>query len=211
MDNDFKVGESFSINELYSARNRITTWLNNHGYYYFNKENISFIADSSEVDKTVDITMLLGLYRRSSRDSLAQHPYYTIRNVSYNAIPGQELNIRPSTLENSNLIESGDLYSSKKVQQTYNKYARLKAIRSTNIHFTEVPDSNELDVNIQVARRKPHSIQIQPEGTNTAGDFGAALSVTYENRNIFHGSEQLSVQLRGAFEGVRCGNQTHIP
>jgi outer membrane protein assembly factor BamA len=203
LDNDFKVGESFSINELYSARNRITTWLNNHGYYYFNKENISFIADSSEVDKTVDITMLLGLYRRSSRDSLAQHPYYTIRNVSYNAIPGQELNIRPSTLENSNLIESGDLYSSKKVQQTYNKYARLKAIRSTNIHFTEVPDSNELDVNIQVARRKPHSIQIQPEGTNTAGDFGAALSVTYENRNIFHGSEQLSVQLRGAFEAIR--------
>ena len=203
LDEDFRVGESFSINELYSARNKITTWLNEHGYYYFNKENITFIADSSKVDKAVDITMLLGLYRRSSRDSLTQHPCYTIRKVSYNAIPGQELNIRPSTLENSNLIESGVLYSSKKVQQTYNKYARLKAIRSTNIHFTEIPDSNELDVNIQVARRKPHSIQIQPEGTNTSGDFGAALSVTYENRNIFHGSEQLSVQLRGAFEAIR--------
>ena len=203
LEKDFKVGEKFSINELYSARNKITTWLNEHGYYYFNKENITFFADSSKIDKAVDITMLLGLYRKSSRDSLALHPCYTIRNVTYDAIPGQELNIRRSTLESSNLIESGDLYSSKKVQQTYNKYARLKAIRSTNIHFNEVPDSNELDVNIQVARRKPHSIQIQPEGTNTSGDFGAALSVTYENRNIFHGSEQLSVQLRGAFEAIR--------
>ena len=203
LDKDFKIGDKFSINELYSARNKITTWLNDHGYYYFNKENITFFADSSKVDKTVDITMLLGLYRKSSRDSLAQHPCYTIRNVDYSPIPGQELNIRQSTLESNNLIESGDLYSSKKVQQTYNKYARLKAIRSTNIHFNEVPDSNLLDVNIQVARRKPHSIQIQPEGTNTSGDFGAALSVTYENRNIFHGSEQLSVQLRGAFEAIR--------
>ncbi|MBR4275861.1 MAG: BamA/TamA family outer membrane protein [Prevotella sp.] len=199
----FEAGEPFSVNKLYAVRNDITTLLNNNGYYYFNKENITFVADSSYSDKTVDVTMLLGLYRRSSRDSLTQHPYYYIRNISYSGIPGQELNIRHSTLDNNNLIEEGDYYSSKVVQQTYNKFARLKAIRSTNIHFNEVADTNALDVNIQIARKKTHSIQIQPEGTNTAGDFGAALSVIYENRNIFHGSEQLSIQARGAFEAIR--------
>ncbi|MBR6263471.1 MAG: BamA/TamA family outer membrane protein, partial [Prevotella sp.] len=46
------------------------------------------------------------------------------------------------------------------------------------------------------------TIIFQPEGTNTAGDLGAAVSVTYQNRNLFHGSELLSVQLRGAFEAI---------
>ena len=199
----FAVGSPFSINQLYAERNNITSWLNDNGYYYFNKECITFVADTSVVDKAVDVTMRLSLYRRSSRDSLSVHPRYFIRNVNFESIPGQELRIRQSALENNCLIEPGNAYSSRKVQQTYNKYARLKAIRSTNIHFSEVGDSNLLDARIQVARRKTHSIQIQPEGTNTSGDFGAALNVTYENRNIFHGSEQLTVSARSAYEAIR--------
>lgn len=203
VENEIRVGERFSVNDLYTLRNNITTLLNNNGYYYFNKENITFICDTLKTDKTVNMTMLIGLYKRNSADEFTNHPQYTIRDVTYTPMFGQELRIRQSTLENNNLIEKGDLYSAEKVQRTYNKFARLKAIRSTNIHFHEVPDSDALDVNIQIARRKPHSIQIQPEGTNTAGDFGAALSITYENRDIFHGSEQLSIQARGAFEAIR--------
>ena len=123
--------------------------------------------------------------------------------MTYTPLAGQEINLRQSTLKNSNLIEKGDLYSAEKVQRTYNKFTRLSAIRSTNIHFMEIPDSDALDVNIQIARRKTNSIQIQPEGTNTEGDFGAALSVTYENRNIFHGSELLTIEARGAFEAIK--------
>jgi hypothetical protein len=45
---------------------------------------------------------------------------------------------------------------------------------------------------------KPSSVSFQPEGTNTAGDLGAAASLTYTNRNLFRGSEQLSVVLAGS-------------
>lgn len=203
MEKNLRVGERFSVNDLYSLRNNITSWLNNNGYYYFNKENITFVCDTSKIHKTVDMKMLIGLYRRSSRDSLSKHPQYTVHNVTYTPLAGQEINLRKSTLKNSNLIEKGDLYSAEKVQRTYNKFTRLSAIRSTNIHFMEIPDSDALDVNIQIARRKTNSIQIQPEGTNTEGDFGAALSVTYENRNIFHGSELLTIEARGAFEAIK--------
>ena len=41
------------------------------------------------------------------------------------------------------------------------------------------------------------------EGTNSAGDFGAAASLTYQNRNIFHGAELFSIKLRGAFEAIK--------
>ena len=49
---------------------------------------------------------------------------------------------------------------------------------------------------------KPNSISFKPEGTNTAGDLGAAGTLTYENRNIFHGSEVFSLQARAAFEAI---------
>ena len=49
---------------------------------------------------------------------------------------------------------------------------------------------------------KPSTLSFQPEGTNTAGDLGAAASLTYANRNLFRGSEVLSVQLRAAFEAI---------
>ena len=203
INRDVRVGKRFSVNDVYTLRNNIMTWLNNNGYYYFNKENITFVCDTSKVNRTVDVRMIIGLYRRSSAQDPTEHPQYTIRNVTFSPMVGQELKLRQSTLRNNNLLETGDLYSEENVQRTYNKFARLKAVRSTNIHFLEVPDTNALDVNIQIARRKPNSIQIQPEGTNTAGDFGAALSVTYENRNIFHGSEQLTIEARGAFEAIK--------
>ena len=203
VENYLRVGEPFSVNDLYSLRSKITSWLNNNGYYHFNNDNISYVCDTSKVAKTVDLQLHIGLYKKNSSSEPTEHPQYTIRNIEYTSLAGQDLRIRQSTLDNNNLIEKGEYYSASNVQRTYNKFARLKAIRSTNIHFTEVPDTNALDVNIQVVRRKPNSIQIQPEGTNTAGDFGAALSVTYENRNIFHGSEQLSIEARGAFEAIR--------
>ena len=59
-----------------------------------------------------------------------------------------------------------------------------------------------LNCNIQLSTNKPNTISFQPEGTNTAGDLGAAASLTYENRNLFHGSEMLSIQLRAAFEAI---------
>ena len=78
----------------------------------------------------------------------------------------------------------------------------MQAVRYTNIRFTEVPDTTLLDCDINISTNKPSSISFQPEGTNTAGDLGAAVSVTYENRNLFRGSELLSIQLRAAYEAI---------
>ena len=62
--------------------------------------------------------------------------------------------------------------------------------------------SRQMDCNIQISTNKPSTIAFQPEGTNTAGDLGAAASLTYTNRNLFRGSEQLSIELRGAYEAI---------
>lgn len=105
-------------------------------------------------------------------------------------------------MEENTIIEAGKLYNTDELQKTYNRFGRLPIVKYTNIKFTERPDSNILDCNIGISTNKINSISFQPEGTNTAGDLGAAASLTYENRNIFRGAETFSIKLRGAFEAI---------
>ena len=212
-----KEGEPFTVERLNTERKRITTFLLNNGYYRFHKDYITFSADSAAGSNLIDITMHLARYRANSNAPEELHPQYYVRNVRFlgddrAAFDGNssQLRLRRRTLENNTAIQPGHLFNSADLQRTYNNFARLQAVKYTNIRYTEVqPDSLSvgekgglLDCDIRLTMNKPSTISFQPEGTNTAGDFGAAASLTYENRNLFRGSEVLSVQLRAAFEAI---------
>ena len=53
-----------------------------------------------------------------------------------------------------------------------------------------------------LTRNKNKSLSFEIEGTNSAGDLGAAASVAYSHRNLFKGSETFTIKLRGAYEAV---------
>ena len=195
--------QRFNVEMLDQERKHITQLLTNNGYYHFNKTDISFQADSTIGNHLVNMTMVLHPYR-PTEDTVMSHRQYHIRNLRF--LSGNEdrsIPLRASVLRNNTFITPGELYSASDLQNTYNHFGRLNAIRYTNINFTEVPDSNLLDCDIQLSTYKPSTISFQPEGTNTAGDLGAAVTLSYQNRNLFHGSEMLSLELRGAFEAIR--------
>lgn len=194
-------GQLFSVNNLNADRKKITEYLTNRGYYLFNKEFIHYDIDSSRTERYVDITMHLDLYRRNNYQDYTNHPSYMVSDIIYDGI--ENTNLRRKVLEQNTLITAGKPYSSRDLQTTYNRFARLQAVRYTNIRYEENPDSLLLKCHIQLSPQKTHSIQFQPEGTNTSGDFGAAASLTYQNRNLFHGSELLNISARGAFEAIR--------
>lgn len=204
-----KAGEYFSVTGLSSERKRISTWLNNNGYRYFNKEFISYHVDSCKAGHYVDVSLHIELFRRNNNENYTSHPYYHIRNIRYTSPQEQKLRIRPSVLNVNTVFREGELYDESKIQKTYRRFADLGIVRSTNISFVEVNDSNSQDDNglldavISISQHNTHNITLQPEGTNTAGDLGAALSLTYENRNVFHGSELFSLSARGAFEAIK--------
>lgn len=204
-----KAGEYFSVTGLSSERKRISTWLNNNGYRYFNKEFISYHVDSCKAGHYVDVSLHIELFRRNNNENYTSHPYYHIRNIRYTSPQEQKLRIRPSVLNVNTVFREGELYDESKIQKTYRRFADLGIVRSTNISFVEVNDSNSQDNNglldavISISQHNTHNVTLQPEGTNTAGDLGAALSLTYENRNVFHGSELFSLSARGAFEAIK--------
>lgn len=201
-DQPIKKGDRFSVDRLDQERKRITKILLDSGYYRFHKDFIVYSADSSRTSDQVNITLHLLKYRTSADTVETLHPRFTIRKIHYADGEGGNLHLRQKVLDNATTMHEGQFFSSSDLQKTYNNFARLQAVKYTNIQFQEIPDSQQLDCNILVSTNKPSTISFQPEGTNTSGDLGAAASLTYTNRNLFKGSELFSLELRGAFEAI---------
>lgn len=199
-----RIGQRFSVDALNSERSEITSFLQDRGYFRFHKEYITYKARRHDEEKKVDVKLIVHpYYTAEGKDTL--HAHYDIRNIVYESGAPNDtvIHLRRHVLEENTFIEKGKPYSASALQNTYNHFGRLGAVRYTNINFEPVPDTSLLDTRIQIQTNKPSTISFQPEGTNTAGDLGAAASLTYQNRNLFKGAETFSVQLRGAYEAIR--------
>ncbi len=197
-----KPGMRFTVETLDNERKRIAVLLSDNGYFRFNKDFIHFTADTVMGRKDIALTLQLRKYKSNSNSPEVDHTRYLIRDVLFQSNDSDRIHLRKQVLLNATAIKAGRPYDASALQRTYNNFARLQAVKYTNIKFAEVPDTNLLDCHIQISTNKPSTISFQPEGTNTAGDLGAAASITYTNRNLFHGSEQLSIEFRGAYEAI---------
>lgn len=222
-------GMYLDVNVLDAERQRITSYLQKYGYYKFNKDYISYTADTVRNTYQVDLTLHLAPYRHHAGGTPTLHLQYTINKVSfitdYNMLESttennisvtdsihyqnhpiyykDRLYLRPSVLINNLHFAPGELYNAQDVQRTYLNFGRLQALKYTNIRFLETQqDSTRLNAYVMLTKNKPQSISFEVEGTNSAGDLGAGASVTYNHRNLFRGSEGFMLKLRGAYEAV---------
>ena len=214
-----KAGMPFDVVALDQERQRITKLLQNNGYYKFNKDFIVYQADTIKDSYQVELTMKLLPFQLKKEDTPTRHQQYTIRNVNFltDGDPSDTVSykglqflfdekpyIRPNTLANFNYIQPKELYKEQDVQNTYTSMGRLRALKYTNIRFDEViqNDSAMLDANLLLTKGKNQSLSFEIEGTNSAGDLGAAASMTFQHRNLFKGSETFTVKVRGAYEAI---------
>ena len=226
--NVLKEGMRFNVNMLEEERNRITQYLLNRGFYRFNKDFITFQADTVSGTYKIDLTMNIALPSQNREDDEALHRQYKIRSVNYlmdidnpaavhdgsspdtlmydqlSIIYNDKLFLRPGVIASHNRIEPGRLYSNRDVMATYSSLGRLGILKYSNIRFVEQlkNDSAYLDAYVSLSRNKNKTLAFQVEGTNSAGDLGAAASVTYTHRNLFKGSETFNIKVRGAYEAV---------
>ena len=222
------AGMPFDVSILDNERNRITKLLQNNGYYKFNKDFLVYQADTVKNTFQVNLTMKLLPFQLRKEDIPTRHRQYTIRNVNFLTednlfLQGNSLNeydsihhkglhifykdnlyLRPNTLAHFNYIQPQQLYKEQDVQNTYTSMGRLRALKYTNINFSEITqnDSTQLDANILMTKGKNQSLSFEIEGTNSAGDLGAAASMTFQHRNVFKGSETFTMKVRGAYEAI---------
>ena len=216
-----KSGNSFDVNTLNTERNRIASYLRNNGYYKFNKEDVRFSADTARNSTEVDILMRIKLHQGDGRTAATNHKRYTIGNVNfltditsadepvdtvqhheYNFLHQGQQHFRKRLLISNTMIRPNNLYNDSYFKRTYTNYTRLPAISFSSINIAERPGTDTIDCNITVNHAKPHSFGFDVEATNSAGDLGAAVSTSYQNKNLFKGSETFTFKIRGAYEAI---------
>lgn len=215
-----KSGIPFDVATLNSERNRITSYLRNHGYYKFTKDNIRYSADTAANSNEVDLLVRVKLLQEDGRTEAKSHRPYALSSVTFlsdvfdpNAeldtmeyrnfrfVSQNGLRFRKKLLTSHSLMHKGDLYNDAKFKQTYNNYHRLPGIAFSNIRI-EDNNNDSLDCYIIVNHAKPNSFGFDVEATNSAGDLGAAVSTSFQNKNIFRGSETFMFKIRGAYEAI---------
>lgn len=219
-------GMLFSVDKLEAERRRIVAFLRDNGYYRFQKDYITYVADTAHHSSKINLKMRIAPFRASAQEEPGMHRRYMINSVSYVCDAGLRLNndvlaacdtlqykdsyifhkdgvpFRPNVYLQNTFVKHGDLYSQSDVDRTYNSFSQLSALRYASVRMMESSDSSLLDCYVMLERNKRCSVAFELEGTNTAGDLGAAASVTFMDKNLFKGSEMLSLRLFGAYEAI---------
>ena len=221
-----RPGMPFSVDGMEQERDRLTEILRNKGYYRFQKDYITFIADTAHYSNKVKLAMNIAMFTPSPNAPAVPHKQYRIGDICFVAGAGMRFDeaalaqcdtleyrdykilykessiVRPSVLVENTFFQPGDMFTQKNMDRTFNSFAQLTALKYTTIRMVERPDTALLDCYIVFERNKRRSVGFEIEGTNTAGDLGAAASITFSDKNLFKGSELLSLRLFGAYEAV---------
>lgn len=205
---------------LEQERQRITTLFRDNGYWDFDKENVSYVADTlkgkPEVDLTVRITgrhqpwhfrqvhfvTNYNILSQSGQDSLMHH-FRPMEQSGYDlTYSGEKCYLRDKVLIRNCFVLPGDHYTERAVRDTYASLSRLHVLKYINIRVEPVGEERELDVFVYLTPQSTHNLQFELDGTNTAGDLGFAVALTYQQRNAFRGSETFTSRLKGSYEAL---------
>ena len=165
-----KSGEPYDVEVLEAERLRVTRYLQNSGYYSFNRDNITFSVDSSLNAFLMDVTMVVAPPSNGNH-----HEKYTFSEIyifpderpgqtgtrfdtttyslprfrkdtaplNYHFVHSRPLQIKPRTVVSKLAIQPGDPYSLVAVDRTYENLLDLRILRTGNIAIQPQPiDSN---------------------------------------------------------------------
>ena len=215
----------FDVDILDDERERISTFLVNHGYYKFNKNYIKYYVDSTVGTNEVSVVLEIDLYKEKivKSDSILSTPHkqFTITQVQINytqdkfseisstyLYKGIDFHVQGKNDINSNLfyramyLKPGDLYSKQRQQQMFKKLTSLGVFATVNVQteLDSVENSGGLKLTINVEGAKKQDYKIEANGTTSGSNFGIEGSFAYNFKNIFRGAELLNFSVSGALE-----------
>lgn len=226
-----KEGDLYNAYSLDEQREIITERLRNSGYYYFTRDNIFYEVDSNYLNHTLHVTMRMTkgdvAYRKYRVRDISVYPNYSIFRRT--ETPSDSLTlvtefgrtrkvtnivdfyyygkpqVVPQTFRYSISIAEGLPFNQRGVTNTYKSLSNFRLFSNVNIQFDSVPNDslNHLDCRITMQQNNIHSFTVQAEGTNSDGDLGIKGSLSYANKNIFHGAETFQLSLRGGLEAQK--------
>lgn len=224
-------GQPLARDILENQRTVVADALRNNGYFKFGKESVTFVADTTEGSSDVELVMKVSPPEGPAKERSDMYSRFLIRkvtviadaealdaenpvsavgkdSVSYHGIEilyADSRYLRPSVIANNCYLAPGEVFAQRNVDRTYRAFSRLGILKFINISFVPVghiADEGLLDVYVMLTPGKSQTASVELEGTNSEGDLGVAVGLTYSHRNIGRGSETFTGKLRGSYESL---------
>ena len=215
-------GDPFDVAALENERQRIAQLFRDNGYYFYEKNYSSFLADTlanrgkvrlqlhvaNELDKRALRQWKIGKVDISLRnrmgeqlDSVRHFRHYKNFSLYYN---GKRPPIRMAAFLNGMKLRSGQLYNQSTVQESLKKLSATGLFTRTNFTFTprDTTDScRTLDLKLDCTFDKPYDFYVEAYAKGkTSGKLGPEIIVGLTRRNAFRGGELLNVNVHGSYE-----------
>jgi len=218
-----KANEPFTISKLIDERNRIIDLSRDNGIYNFQQRSINYkiLIDSSGIDKKIPIILNISDLPNSLEDDI--NDGYSIKKINeikvyvesidelsninsftdtttYKGIDifsKGSLKYSPKSLTEPIFFDIGDVYSEKNKILTSRYYSNLANFKYPSILFEESGD--DLSSLIYLIPRKRFSLGFNIDLTHSnIEDFGISVGSIFDIRNIFRGTENLSINLKNS-------------
>ena len=209
-------GDPFVVSNLETERQRINTLLRNNGYYYYQPDYASYLADTLLVDGKAQLRFQLakgipeaathkwyiGRISINMRKSFMEQPtdsfvgrFLTIRYA------GKKPPIRPRVLLADMKMRPRKEYSYSDYIETSSKINAMGLFSMTEFKFDSIAHSDTLNLTLNCTFDKPWDFYIETDvNARTIGRVGPELKMGVTRRNAFRGAEKIDVNIHGSYE-----------
>ena len=206
----------FSLDALDAERNRVSLLFRNNGYYYYNTNYASYLADTFAVANKADLRFQLAeglppealhkwyignidvLFRRSMADQLTDSIKRRHLTIHFS---GKKSPIRPSVVLKDLRLRPRQEYSYEKLQESASMINSNGVFSNTDFRFTPRPNTDTLDLRLSCTFDKPYDFYIEGNAIGrTNGRYGPMLKVGLTKRNTFRAAEKLDINLHGSYD-----------
>ena len=220
-------GNRYCTDSLEIVRTNITNTMRNRGYYFFRPEYIEYLADTTFGNHTLALKLKLV----DNIPPKAMRKYYigNIETDVYNyfgrgrpdttllqkctLIKHNPVRVRNTMISSAISMRKGRVFSVKSVERTQSNLSRLGIFSSVDINTTpleEVTDDT-IDVNVICKLDMPIETKFEVQAASKSNSYlGPSAVLGLTNKNIFGGGEQLTTELKFAYEwqtGKNAGNK----
>ncbi len=214
----------FDVETLDAERTRLATLFRNNGYYYYQPDYSSYLADTFSVPGKVQLRLQMA----DSIDEKALRQWYVGKiNVNYRKrfmetlrdslrrrnfmirFNGKRPPIRTRVLFNSFKIRSNRPYSYEKHMESVSKMSSNGLFSMVDFVFTPRDSSancDTLDLTVNCVFDKPYDFYIETNAVGkTNGKIGPQFVLGLAKRNFLKGGETFDFNIHGSYEWQTSG------
>ena len=216
-----KSKDAFNVSALDGERNRITTLFRNNGYYHYNNNFASYLADTFQVAGQAQLRFQLAndlpqealqkwyigniavQFRKSMREQLTDSVKRRHLIIRFN---GKNPPIRPNVILKNLRLHPRQEFNYDNYLESASKINATGVFSTTDFQFTPRTGTDTLDLNLNCVFDKPYDFYFEANVIGRSSlRYGPGAKIGFTRRNLFRGGEKLDINLHGSYEWQHGG------